>query len=97
MVISILWTKRALSNLEAELEYYGKINPILAKELTVTITDGVKNISSMPGIGRPGKKISTRELVVDQFPYIIAFRVREGTLEILALIHQKRRNIRSFY
>ena len=97
MVISTLWTKCALSNLEAELDYYGKISPVLAKELTLTITKSVKNIVNMPGIGRPGKKIGTRELVIEQFPYIIAFRVREETLEILALIHQKRKNIRSFY
>lgn len=32
--MNILWTKRALSHLQAEIDYYGKINPALAKELT---------------------------------------------------------------
>ncbi len=97
MAINILWTKRALSNLETELEYYGEINPALAKELSMIVTESVKNISVMPGIGRPGKKIGTRELTINKFPYIIAYRVRSEILEILAVIHQNRKNIRSFY
>lgn len=54
------WTERAVSHLETELDYYGRINPALAKELSLIIKDAIANVSSMPGIGRPGKKISTR-------------------------------------
>ncbi|MCC2625646.1 MAG: Addiction module toxin, RelE/StbE [Burkholderiales bacterium] len=97
MVINTIWTERALSNLETELDYYGEINPALARELSIVITESIKNISTMPGIGRPGKKVSTREFVISRFPYIIAYRVRSEVLEILAIIHQNRKNIRSFY
>jgi toxin ParE1/3/4 len=38
-------------------------------------------------MGRPGRVISTRELVVSGTPYIVAYRVREGVVEILAVIH----------
>lgn len=97
MVINIFWTKRALSHLEAELDYYGKINPMLAKELTNIIVKSIKNVADMPGIGRSGKKIGTRELVINKYPYILAYRVRSEVLEVLAIIHQNRKNIRSFY
>lgn len=97
MVINTLWTKRALSHLETELDYYGKISLTLARELTIIITDSVTSIAEMPGIGRPGKKVGTRELIVNKFPYIIAYRIRTEALEILAIIHQNRKNIRSFY
>jgi toxin ParE1/3/4 len=97
MVMNILWTKRALSNLEAELDYYGRINPVLAKELTTIIRESINNIANMPGIGRAGKKIGIRELVISKYPYILAYRVRAEVLEVLAVIHQNRKNIRSFY
>src|SRR3990167_2095988 len=97
MAVTILWTKRALSHFEAELGYYGRIDSELAKELTIIITDSIKKISNSPGIGRPGKRIGTRELVVFKFPYTIAYRVRDRALEVLAIIHQKRKNIKSFY
>ncbi len=97
MALNILWTKRALSNLESELDYYGQINPLLAKELTLIIRKSIDTISCMPSIGRSGKKIGTRELVVDKYPYILAYRVRNDVLEVLAIIHQKRKNIHSHY
>ena len=97
MALNILWTKRALANLESELDYYGQINPILAKELTLIIQKSINSISHTPAIGRAGKKIGTRELIVDKYPYILAYRVRNEVLEVLAIIHQKRKNIRSHY
>lgn len=97
MVINIFWTDRALSSFETELDYYGEINPKLARELSIIVTESIKNISVMPGIGRHGKKIDTREFVIGKFPYIIAYRIRSEVLEVLAIIHQNRKNIRSFY
>lgn len=97
MVVAVLWTERVISNLESELDYYGRINPTLAKELSIIIKESVLNIANMPGIGRPGKKLGTRELVLNKYPYILAYRVRNETLEILSIVHQNRKNIRSFY
>ena len=95
--MNILWAQRALSHLEAELDYYAKINPLLAKELTNIITKNISSIAAMPGSGREGKKMGTRELVINKYPYILAYRVRSDVLEILAIIHQNRKNIGSFY
>jgi hypothetical protein len=33
MAMTTIWTERVISHLEAELDYYGRINPILPKEL----------------------------------------------------------------
>ena len=96
-IVKVLWTKRSISNLEAELNYYGQINPNLAKELSNIVKDSIEKIQFMPGIGREGKKISYREYVLQKYPYIIAYRVRNNVLEVLAIIHQQRKNIKSFY
>lgn len=66
MALKIVWTKRSILHLEAELDYYGKISHILAKELTLIMTDGIKKLSEMPGISRPGKKIGIRKFIIDK-------------------------------
>lgn len=96
-VIHHLWTQRAIQHLEAELDYYASINQKLANELSILVTNTVNIITSQPSIGRAGKYIGTREFILSQYPYIIAYRVRNNVLEILAFIHQKRQNIKSHY
>jgi toxin ParE1/3/4 len=97
MAMNVLWTRRAITHLEAELEYYGRINPALAKELSIVIKDSITNIFTLPSMGRPGKKMDTRELIINKYPYIMVYRVKNNVLEIVALIHQSRKNIKSFY
>jgi toxin ParE1/3/4 len=38
-------------------------------------------------MGRPGRVIGTRELIVPGTPYVVAYRVRESTMEVLAVMH----------
>lgn len=67
MAVTVLWTERAISNFESELDYYGRINPTLAKELSIIIKESVGNIANMPGIGVPGKKTGSRELIINKY------------------------------
>ncbi len=41
-------------------------------------------------MGRPGHVADTREWIVRRTPYLIVYRVRAETLEILRLWHAKR-------
>lgn len=97
MALGILWTERAVTHLEVELEYYNKIHRKLARELTQLVHEAVEKIADFPGVGRPGKHLGTREFILSQYPHIIAYRERDSVLEILAFIHQKRKNIQSYY
>ncbi len=97
MAIAILWTQRAIAHLEAELDYYENIHRKLSKELSHVIKESIEKLKHAPGIGRPGKHMGTREFILSKYPYVIAYRVRDNILEILAFIHQKRKNIQSFY
>ena len=97
MAIVALWTSRALLHLEAELDYYGKIAPVLAKELSMEVAVSIRKITDAPGIGRHGKKLGVREFILVQFPYVIAYRVRTSAIEVIGFIHQKRKNIKYYY
>jgi len=51
----------------------------------------LQNLSQMPTIARPGFKINTRQYIMQDFPFIIEFRVRNNAIEILAFLHQSRK------
>jgi toxin ParE1/3/4 len=42
-------------------------------------------------MGRPGRVPATRELLIPQTPYIIPYRVQQGTIQILRVYHGARR------
>jgi toxin ParE1/3/4 len=48
-------------------------------------------IPENPRIGRPGRVPESRELVVAHTPYIVPYRLRPGTIEVLGVYHGARR------
>ena len=83
----IRWLQSARADLRRIAHYIAQDSPTAAERLTVRITEAVAALAEHPLMGRPGRVISTRELVVSGTPYIVAYRVREGVVEILAVIH----------
>ena len=51
------------------------------------ILKAVALLQSHPEIGRPGRAVGTRELVIPDTPYIMPYRVRHGRLELIAVFH----------
>lgn len=49
----------------------------------------VERLAELPNLGRPGRLLGTRELVVPGTPYVIPYRVRSERLEIIAVFHQR--------
>ena len=41
----------------------------------------------MPNRGRPGHRSGTRELLLSPLPYIVVYRVKDETVEILHIYH----------
>ena len=48
-------------------------------------------LSRHVALGRPGRVLGTRELVVRGLPYIIPYRVRDNCIEVLRVLHTSRR------
>jgi toxin ParE1/3/4 len=42
-------------------------------------------------MGRPGRVVGTRELVVHDTPYVIPYRVRDNIVEVIRAFHAARR------
>ena len=55
------------------------------------VFSAVEMLESCPEAGRSGRVPGTRELVIVPTPFLIAYRIRSGKIEILALLHGARK------
>ena len=92
----IRWLRTALKNLADEAEYIGLDSPAAAASVVSAIAEAVDSLAKYPAIGRPGRVAGTRELVVSGTPYIVPYRVRAGSVEILRIFHAARKWPESF-
>jgi toxin ParE1/3/4 len=89
--VRVKWLKRALENLDQEAEYIARDDPGAAARVVVRITTSVDRLAIHPALGRPGRVAGTRELVISGTQYLVPYRVRSGTVEILRVFHGARR------
>ncbi len=89
--MQIRWLRRALGNLEQAHSYILKENPQAAQEVIFKIQSAASQLENYPFIGRPGRIEGTRELVISNTPYIIIYRVKEESVEILRVLHTSKR------
>ncbi len=81
------WTRAASRDLDLVEEYIGRDTPGAAIDRILEIIRHVSMLAEHPGIGRPGRVESTRELVIAGLPYVVAY-VHEGdTVIVLRVLH----------
>jgi toxin ParE1/3/4 len=68
-------------------EYIAQDNPRAAIETVLKIIKSVELLVDQPAMGRAGRFIDTRELVISGTPYIVPYRVKEGQIQILRVLH----------
>lgn len=86
------WTRLAEADLDSIADYSGQDSPVAAARVILELIDQAETLlTSHVAMGRPGRVIGTRELVIGQLPYIIPYRVREREIEILRVLHTSRR------
>jgi toxin ParE1/3/4 len=82
--------------LDRETQYIARDNPSAAARVVFSITVGMERLREYPGLGRPGRVLGTRELVVPDTSYIIPYRVRGNTLEVLRVFIPSADGLRGF-
>lgn len=88
--MEVRWSGRALADLEAIQDYLLERNPPAALRMVTVLRGAAEKLSSMAHRGRPGRWPGTRELIVSDTPYLIPYRVRGETVEILRVFHGAR-------
>jgi addiction module RelE/StbE family toxin len=89
--MKVVWTRLALDDLESIREFIEVDNPRAAVRVALRILKTTRVLEATPSIGRPGRVRGTREFVMPGLPYIIAYRMQAGVLEILRVLHGARR------
>jgi toxin ParE1/3/4 len=87
----VRWLQAALDNLDAEAAYIAADDPRAARSVVSAIINAINHLGKHPNLGRPGRVMGTRELVVPRTPYIIPYRVRGQDVEILRVFHAARK------
>jgi len=89
--MNVVWSRRAIRHLEALREYIATGSEQNAVLIARRILKAVALVQIQPDMGRPGRVLGTRELVVSDTPYIIPYRVRHERLELIAVFHGRQK------
>lgn len=81
------WTASAVRDLERITDYLFDETPQHAPRLVRSLYKSATALKTFPNLGRPGKKLGTRELVIPSLPYIVVYQVGENTVYIARLLH----------
>jgi len=92
--VKLLFKARALRHLEKIHDHISANDRAAANRVIERIEGAIGRLLILPFSTRAGVVTGTRLLVVPGLPYIVVYRVRGETVEILAVLHtaQRRRS-----
>jgi toxin ParE1/3/4 len=85
--VKLRWTLPAVEQLREIFETFADDNPAAALKMVERIRLSIRQVTRMPYTGRMGRVGGTRELVVPGTAYIVAYRVLEDAIHVLAVLH----------
>jgi len=89
--MQVKWLKWALRNLEQARNYVFQDNPTAAQELILKIQNAANQLQKYPFMGKNGRVEGTKELIISNSPYILIYRVKEESVEVLRILHTSKR------
>lgn len=91
----LTWTDLAEKDLDSLEDYIAKeSHPRVAIDIVFRVIDAIELIlPDHPYAGRPGRVIGTRELVIENTPFIAVYRIfqNSGEIQILRLLHSSQK------
>ena len=87
--MTVRWTPTALRDLESLHAYIGDDNQEAAAAAVEKILSVIEALQRHPEMGRKGRVAGTREVILS--PYVIAYCVKKGAIELLGILHGARR------
>ncbi len=88
---SVIWSIIALKHLKDINDYIARDSVDTAINVINRIKAAADNLAHYPGIGRSGRVLTTRELVLNDLPYIIIYQITDKDVRILAVFHTSRK------
>jgi toxin ParE1/3/4 len=88
----IEWTEQATRQLDQAHDYIALSNSEeVAARITMQIVSNIQHLSVYPMSGRVGRVPGTRELVISNTPFIIAYAIEKADIVVLAVYHGDQR------
>jgi addiction module RelE/StbE family toxin len=94
--VKVRWTLPAVDQLRNIYDYIAADNPPAAARTVQRIRNAIHQIARMPNAGRIGRVAGTREIYVPGTSYLVAYRVLENMVHVLAILHGAQRWPESF-
>ncbi len=85
------WSARSQRDLLVIDAFYAQFGSPTAMRVVAAILDAALALEQYPRIGVRGKRPGTRHQMVAEYPYIIVYRVRRNSVQIVRVLHQLRR------
>ena len=85
------WTSLAGRDLLSIEAHYAEYSQITAGRVLSAIKSSATILEYSPLIGVSGKRPGTRHEVISKYPFIIVYRVKPKTVQILRILHQRRK------
>ena len=89
--MKVVWSRQSIQHLVSLRNFIAKDSEQNAALVAKRILDAIELLQTQPGMGRPGRVLGTRELVVRNTPYLIPYRVRRDRLELIAVFHGRQK------
>ena len=89
--MTVVWSRRAIRHLVYLRKYIENDSEQNARLVANRMLKAVERLLSRPEIGRSGRVVGTRELVVPDTPYVIPYRIRRERLELIAVFHGRQK------
>src|ERR1700726_669095 len=90
--MTLVWSPESIRDLFALRRHIAEHDPASAKRVALHILYCVEHLlSENPKLGAAGRVPGTRELVISKAPYVVPYRVRGSTIEIVRVYHSARR------
>jgi toxin ParE1/3/4 len=90
--MKIRWTRLFTQNLDSARLYIMGEEPQAALNVLKRILGTLDILSTFPEAGKVSKqKVGTRQMIVSHTPFIIAYRIHNDAVELLALWHQSQK------
>jgi len=87
----IKWLKFARDDLYSVEQYISRQNPSAAVKQVLKVIACLELLRENPALGRPGRIPGTRELIVADTPFIVPYRKKGNSIEILRVFHHARK------
>lgn len=86
----IFWLPNASIEKDELLQYIEAYSVIAALGLDEQIDRQVAQLATFPFLGRKGRIANSFELVISRTPYIVAYQIIGGDIQILHIFHERR-------